>query len=89
MVLTNECATLTPGTALGTLNSLSQMSSSITRAIGPYLANFLFAVSVTRNLLGGQMVWLVLGVLGMIGPLACLRIRDLEKEPQQQRREEI
>lgn len=80
MILVNQCSNLTRGTALGTLNSLAQMSSSCTRAIGPYLANTLFALSVTKNLLGGQLVWLVLGVVGMIGPMICLMIKDLEKE---------
>lgn len=82
MILVNQCSTLTVGTALGTLNSLAQMSSSITRAIGPYLANSLFALSVTKNLLGGQMVWLVLGLVGMVGPVVCLMIKDLERQPQ-------
>ncbi|SNX86339.1 uncharacterized protein MEPE_05048 [Melanopsichium pennsylvanicum] len=80
MILVNQCSNLTRGTALGTLNSLAQMSSSFTRAIGPYLANTLFALSVTRGWLGGQLVWLILAFLGMIGPLCCLMIRDLEKD---------
>ena len=49
MILVNQCSTLTRATALGRLNSLAQMSSSISRAIGPYLANTLFAVSVTKG----------------------------------------
>lgn len=84
MILVNQCSTLTRGTALGTLNSLAQMSSSITRAIGPYVANTLFALSVTKNLLGGQLVWLVLGVVGMVGPLTCLLIKDLDKQQTQE-----
>lgn len=88
MILVNQCSTLTRGTALGTLNSLAQMSSSITRAIGPYAANTLFALSVTRNLLGGHMVWLVLGLVGLVGPLTCLMIQDLEKQPTAARSEQ-
>ncbi|SPO28813.1 uncharacterized protein UTRI_05126_B [Ustilago trichophora] len=88
MILVNQCSTLTRGTALGTLNSLAQMSSSITRAIGPYVANTLFALSVTKNLLGGQLVWLVLGVVGMVGPLTCLLIKDLDKQQSQEEEEE-
>ncbi|CBQ68726.1 conserved hypothetical protein [Sporisorium reilianum SRZ2] len=80
MILVNQCSALTRATALGKLNSLAQMSSSCTRALGPYLANTLFAFSVTRNLLGGQLVWLILGGLGMVGPLICLLIEDLEKQ---------
>ncbi len=66
-ILVNQCSALTPTQALGTLNSLAQMSSSITRALGPYLANSLFAVSVTKGLLGGHLVWIVLGVVGCVG----------------------
>ncbi|CDU24979.1 uncharacterized protein SPSC_04812 [Sporisorium scitamineum] len=80
MILVNQCSGLTRATALGKLNSLAQMSSSCTRAVGPYLANTLFAFSVTKNLLGGQLVWLILGGLGMVGPLICLMIEDLEKQ---------
>lgn len=79
MILVNQCSTLTPGTALGTLNSLAQMSSSCTRAIGPYIANTLFAFSVTKHLIGGQLVWVVLGVVGMVGVGVCLMLEDLEK----------
>ncbi|TKY89050.1 hypothetical protein EX895_001581 [Sporisorium graminicola] len=80
MILVNQCSALTRATALGKLNSLAQMSSSCTRAVGPYFANILFAFSVTRNLLGGQLVWLILGVVGMIGPLVCMLIEDLEEQ---------
>lgn len=78
MLLVNQCSSLTPGTALGTLNSLAQMASSVARTVGPYFANTLFAFSVTRNLLGGQLVWLILGLVGVIGPVVCLMIEDLE-----------
>ncbi|PWZ01190.1 MFS general substrate transporter [Testicularia cyperi] len=82
MILVNQCSTLTKATALGTLNSLAQMSSSFTRAIGPYAANTLFALSVTHNLLGGQFVWLILSIIGVIGALVCLFIKDLDREQQ-------
>ena len=83
MLLVNQCSLLTRGSALGTLNSLAQMSSSVTRAIGPYVANTLFALSVTKNLMGGQMVWLVLGLVGCVGPVSCLLIKDLEREEEE------
>ncbi|KAJ9474673.1 putative membrane protein [Pseudozyma hubeiensis] len=79
MILVNQCSTLTRGTALGTLNSLAQMASSVSRTAGPYFANTLFAFSVTRNLLGGQLVWLVLGVIGLVGPVVTLLIENLER----------
>lgn len=78
MILVNQCATLTPGTALGTLNSLAQMSSSVSRAIGPYAANTLFALSVTHNLLGGHFVYLVLTIISIVGALTCLLIKDMD-----------
>lgn len=81
MILVNQCSALTRFTALGTLNSLAQMSSSCTRAIGPFLANTLFALSVTKHLLGGHLVWIVLGIIGIIGPALCFAIDDLDTQP--------
>ncbi|EST09080.1 Major facilitator superfamily [Kalmanozyma brasiliensis GHG001] len=87
-ILVTQCASLLdPSPALGTLNSLAQMSSSIARAAGPYLANSLFAFSVTTGLLGGQMVWVVLGVIGFVGPLVCLRLDDMERGQRTERSE--
>ncbi|EPQ26331.1 uncharacterized protein PFL1_05980 [Pseudozyma flocculosa PF-1] len=88
MILVNECSRLTKGAALGTLNSLAQLSASLTRAIGPYVASTLFAFSVSHNLLGGQFVWLVLFVAGLLGSLTCLLIRDLEKEREDQQQQQ-
>lgn len=42
---------------LGTVNGLAQMVSSGMRAIGPAIATTLFALTMTKNLLGGQLIW--------------------------------
>ncbi|KAN0062047.1 hypothetical protein ACQY0O_006042 [Thecaphora frezii] len=80
MILVNQCSWLVMGSALGTLNSLAQLCASLTRAIAPYVSSTLFAISVSKNVLGGQLVWLLLFGAGLVGSLSCLGMRDLEKE---------
>ncbi|KAF8875921.1 major facilitator superfamily domain-containing protein [Infundibulicybe gibba] len=46
--------------SLGATNGLSQMSVSLSRAIGPALATSLFSLSVEKNILGGYAVYAVL-----------------------------
>ncbi|KZV80868.1 MFS general substrate transporter [Exidia glandulosa HHB12029] len=55
MVLVNVVAP-SKGT-LGTVNGLAQMVSSGARALGPALATTLFALTMTKNLLGGNLIW--------------------------------
>ncbi|THV02476.1 MFS general substrate transporter [Dendrothele bispora CBS 962.96] len=45
--------------SLGATNGLSQTCVSITRAIGPAASTSLFALSLQRNLLGGNLVYVV------------------------------
>lgn len=52
--------------SLGSVNGISQMTVSIMRAIGPAAANSLFSLSISKNLLGGSMVYYILmGVVGV------------------------
>ncbi|WVR03166.1 hypothetical protein IAU60_000156 [Kwoniella sp. DSM 27419] len=64
LIMTNDAA---PNRrSLGAINGLSQAVSSLMRAIGPGSASALFALSVDRQVLHGQMIWLVLGLLSLI-----------------------
>ncbi|KAH7884692.1 MFS general substrate transporter [Phlebopus sp. FC_14] len=49
--------------SLGTTNGLSQTLTSIARAIGPAVATSLFAVSKEKNVLGGNLVYVILAML--------------------------
>ncbi|KAF5314228.1 hypothetical protein D9758_018295 [Tetrapyrgos nigripes] len=61
---------------LGTLNGIAQSASSLARAFGPATATSLFALSNEHNLLGGQLVHVVLvGVrlLSLLVHIECLQ----------------
>ncbi|GAA5972337.1 hypothetical protein JCM8115_001258 [Rhodotorula mucilaginosa] len=61
---------------LGSLNGVAQMCSSLMRSIGPFGASSLFAFSVSRHLLGGQLVFLVMIVLAIAGAVATLALHE-------------
>ncbi|KJA17811.1 hypothetical protein HYPSUDRAFT_145981 [Hypholoma sublateritium FD-334 SS-4] len=48
-----------PGGPMGTANGLAQMAGSGTRTIAPTLATSLFALSLQRNLAGGNLVYFI------------------------------
>ncbi|WWC57679.1 uncharacterized protein I303_100213 [Kwoniella dejecticola CBS 10117] len=62
--------------SLGAINGLSQAVSSLMRAIGPGSASALFALSVNRHLLGGHLIWLVLGCLSVISIVAAMILKS-------------
>ncbi|WWC67231.1 uncharacterized protein I206_101138 [Kwoniella pini CBS 10737] len=62
--------------SLGAINGLSQAVSSLMRAIGPGSASALFALSVNRHLLGGHLIWLVLGCLSVISIIAAMILKN-------------
>ena len=49
--------------SLGTMNGLSQTTSSIARAFGPAVFSSIFAFSKESNILGGNLVYLILLML--------------------------
>lgn len=51
---------------LGTLNAVSLAVNSGIRAVAPAFFASLFATSVRLHLLGGQFIWLILGILAVI-----------------------
>jgi hypothetical protein len=52
--------------SLGAVNGLARTATSIMRAIGPAAATSFFAVSVERNILGGNLVYFVLILLTIV-----------------------
>jgi hypothetical protein len=49
--------------SLGATNGLAQSVASIQRTIAPAVADWLFAFSITNNVLGGNLVYIVLLVV--------------------------
>jgi hypothetical protein len=52
---------------LGSVNGLGQVTASVMRAVGPAASTSLFAVSQTRGLLGGNLVYVVMVLLSVGG----------------------
>jgi hypothetical protein len=48
-------------------SGLSQAVSSAVRILGPGGASVLFAVSIDKHILGGNFVWLVCGLIAIVG----------------------
>lgn len=49
---------------------------SLMRSIGPFGASSLFAFSVSRHLLGGQLVFVVMVVLAIAGAVTTLALHE-------------
>ncbi|CAE6365194.1 unnamed protein product [Rhizoctonia solani] len=60
--------------SLGTVNGLAQMVASASRAIGPASATSLFAFSIKHNVLGGNLIWIVLSLAAVLGVVAACQI---------------
>lgn len=52
--------------ALGALNGLSLSCSAAVRALAPAVMSSLYAVGVDNRILGGQLAWIILIVLGVV-----------------------
>ncbi|KIK98692.1 hypothetical protein PAXRUDRAFT_133692 [Paxillus rubicundulus Ve08.2h10] len=66
--------------SLGTMNGLSQMTTSIARAIGPAVTTSLFAFSKEYNVLGGNLIYIILAVLTTVLVLLSRRLPDLRDD---------
>ncbi|KAF9237646.1 MFS general substrate transporter [Melanogaster broomeanus] len=66
--------------SLGTMNGLSQTTTSIARAIGPAVATSLFAFSKEHNILGGNLTYVVLTALTTALVLLSRRLPELRDE---------
>ncbi|KAF8553972.1 MFS general substrate transporter [Imleria badia] len=66
--------------SLGSVNGLSQSFTSIARAIGPASTTSLFALSKEFNILGGNLVYVILALLATTLVLLSRRLPDLKDE---------
>ena len=53
--------------SLGATNGLAQSVASIQRTVGPAVADWLFAFSIEKNVLGGNFIYIVLFALVCVG----------------------
>ncbi|CAE6466404.1 unnamed protein product [Rhizoctonia solani] len=73
--------------SLGAVNGLAQMVANASRAVGPVLATSLFAFSVKSDILGGNLIWLLLSLVALLGVAATCQIptdRPLDSESSRQ-----
>ncbi|KAI5981489.1 major facilitator superfamily domain-containing protein [Pisolithus marmoratus] len=68
--------------SLGTMNGLSQTTTSIARAMGPATFTSLFAFSKEYNLLGGNLVYVVLLILLCLLVFFSRHLPELKKDEQ-------
>ncbi|KAI6110870.1 MFS general substrate transporter [Pisolithus croceorrhizus] len=68
--------------SLGTMNGLSQTTTSIARSMGPATFTSLFAFSKEYNLLGGNLVYVVLLLLLCLLVFLSRRLPELKKDEQ-------
>jgi len=52
--------------ALGPLNAIGLALASGSRAISPAVFASLYAIGVSKQILGGQLVWVIMGILGVL-----------------------
>ena len=53
---------------------LSQAVSSFVRILGPGGASFLYALSIDQQLLGGNLIWVVSGLISILGVVSGFMI---------------
>ncbi|KAF8609315.1 MFS general substrate transporter [Ceratobasidium sp. AG-I] len=66
--------------ALSLINGISQMSIVLPQAISPALANSLFAASVEKHILGGNLVWLLLFIFTCLAAVHSLTLKEPEDD---------
>ncbi|KIO21444.1 hypothetical protein M407DRAFT_28965, partial [Tulasnella calospora MUT 4182] len=62
--------------SLGSTFGLAQSVACIARATGPAVASSVFAISVDKNILGGNFVWVVLILVALYGVEATRRVEE-------------
>lgn len=49
--------------------------SSAVRIVGPGGASALYAVSISKHILGGNMIWVVMGLIATLGVISGLMLK--------------
>ncbi|KIO21446.1 hypothetical protein M407DRAFT_15815 [Tulasnella calospora MUT 4182] len=65
--------------SLGSTFGLAQSVACIARAAGPAFASSVFAISVDKNILGGNFVWVVLLLVALCGVAATSRVEERQE----------
>lgn len=65
--------------SLATMNSISQMAGCLSRTVGPTFSTSLFALSTSKELLGGHFSWLVMFTISTTVWLLTLKVKAPEK----------
>lgn len=65
------------GSVAGSIYGLSQSVGSVAEAFGPAFISSLFALSVDKRLLGGNLVWLVMVGISVWGVVATRNLRNV------------
>ena len=60
--------------SLGATNGFAQSVASVQRTVGPAVADWLFAFSITNNVMGGNFVYVVLLALVGIGLYVAVQL---------------
>jgi hypothetical protein len=76
MLVTNA-----PKGAMGAANGMAQVVASSMRAVAPTVATSLFSISLQQNLLGGDMVYVILLAIVFTGIRLSLLLPDTGSPP--------
>ncbi|KAH8118605.1 MFS general substrate transporter [Phellopilus nigrolimitatus] len=80
LILTKNAA---PSAAvLGTVFGISQLVNCVARSVAPVFVSSLFALSKEWNILGGNVVWIVMCAVSLLGVWTTYKVRDGASEKQ-------
>ncbi|EJT97729.1 MFS general substrate transporter [Dacryopinax primogenitus] len=74
--------------AMGATYGMSQMVTASARAVSPWFVSSLFAFSIERNILGGNLIWLVMCCIGLVAVLQSLKVDRVLKDAARERGEQ-
>ncbi|KAG0139212.1 hypothetical protein CROQUDRAFT_55050 [Cronartium quercuum f. sp. fusiforme G11] len=60
--------------AFGTINGMMQTCRAMAQAIGPIIGSSLFAISISSEILGGNLVWIILALISTVAQVCSFRI---------------
>ncbi|KZT54505.1 MFS general substrate transporter [Calocera cornea HHB12733] len=66
--------------AMGSTYGMSQMVTAFARAIAPWFVSSLFAYSVESNILGGNLIWIIMSLLSVVAVLQSLKVEKVLRD---------
>lgn len=61
------------------LSGYAAVLSSLVRVFGPGGASVLFAISINKQILAGNLVWVVFSTIGVVGVVSGIMIRSTSR----------